>query len=55
MNPELAFEILRKNPTDVLAIEAAFGGIEGIIKLLPHIEAIYATMKDYQARQGQHQ
>ena len=41
MNPQLVFQILGKNGVDLLAIEQKVGGLGGILKLLPHIEALY--------------
>lgn len=45
-NLDLLFKILEKNGPDVLAIEAKLGGVKGVLDILPHLKAIYATAKE---------
>ena len=52
MDPALLMEIAEKNPQDVAAIEQQLGGIVGVLKLLPHLTAIYATVQAYQAKKA---
>lgn len=44
-NLDLLFVILEKNGPDILALEQALGGVKGVLALLPHLKAIYATAK----------
>jgi len=50
MDPELLLEIAEKNTQDLVAIEQALGGLSGLLKLLPHFNAIYATVRAYEAK-----
>ena len=51
MDAALILELAEKNGPDLIAVEQALGGLAGVIKLMPHLEALYATAKAYEARQ----
>lgn len=50
MNPAVLFAIARSNGADIEAIITAVGGIQKALALLPHLEAIAATIQTEMAK-----
>jgi hypothetical protein len=52
MDMGLVTELAEKNPQDLAAVEQALGGLLGILKLMPHLTALYATAQAYEAQKA---